>query len=229
MFDTIPAKPYQTKEEYVYGILRGAIMDGRLRPGDKLVIDNLRSELGVSTIPIRTVLQRLEVEGLVDIRPHTGAIVSHISLHDVAEVFTLLETLESVAFKATSQVITDAELKKLAAIVRKMDAAVEAEEPDQWAALNTQLHLSVAELARMPLLHEFTRRVLGRWDRLRSLYLREYVLTRMSLSQEDHRQMIHLLELRDGPALAELAKQHNRNAHDAFRAYFSETEMGEAL
>ncbi|KAA3658520.1 MAG: GntR family transcriptional regulator [Chloroflexi bacterium] len=219
MFDSLSVKPYRTKEEYVYETLRAAIMAGNLRPGDKLVIDSLKVELDVSTIPIRTALQRLEGQGLVNIRPHTGAVVSNISLHDVAEIFTLLEALESIAFGAASQKITPPSLTKIEAIVKQMDDAVKAEDSDKWASLNSEFHIMVAHVAGMPLLKEFTARVLGRWDRIYSLYLREYVLSRMADAQEDHHQMIQLLKIQDADGLSELAKQHNHRALEAFRAY----------
>lgn len=224
MIDSSGVKPYQTKEEYVYEVLRNAIMDGTLRPGDKLVIDNLRNELGVSTIPIRTVLQRLEVEGLVNIRRHTGAVVSNISLTDAAEIFTLLEALESIAFRAASQNVTPGDLQNIEAIVKEMDAAAEAGNPDNWASLNTKFHLAIAGTAHMPLVKELTARVLGRWERLYSLYLREYVLSRMAFSQEDHHRMVQLLKEQDADALSEIARQHNLGAKEAFAAYTEEMQ-----
>ncbi len=219
MFNTSAAKPYRTKEEYVYEVLRTAIMTGELRPGDKLVIDTLRDELGVSTIPIRTTLQRLEAEGLVEIRPHSSAIVSRISLQDVAEIFALLQALESVAFEAAAERVTPDDLAEIESIVGRMDEAVATEDPDGWAALNTQFHLAVAHTAAMPLLEEFTARVLGRWDRLRSLYLREYILSRMAAAQADHRRMVELLRDQEIAELGTLASEHNLNALESFRVY----------
>ena len=78
---------YRTKEEYVYDTLRAAIMRCELKPGKKLVMDNLSVELDVSPIPIRGALQRLQAEGLVEIIPHTGAVVSAISPDTVNEIF----------------------------------------------------------------------------------------------------------------------------------------------
>lgn len=72
-------KLHRTKEEYAYDTLRAAIGHCNLRPGEKLVIDSLSLELDISPIPIRVALQRLQAEGLVEIKPHTGAIVSPIS------------------------------------------------------------------------------------------------------------------------------------------------------
>ena len=228
MFDSLTVRPYHTKEEYVYETLRAAIMAGNLRPGDKLVIDSLQADLDVSTIPIRTALQRLEVEGLVNIRPHAGAVVSNISLHDVAEIFTLLEALESVAFGIASQKATHSEIQHIEELVAAMDRAKDAEDPDKWAALNTQFHLKIAHMTGMPLLKEFTARVLGRWDRLRSLYLRPYILTRMAAAQEDHHRMVELLKSRDVEGLTALAWSHNHQAHEAFKVY-TDKKMGSNL
>lgn len=159
MIDPSGAKPYQTKEEYVYEVLRNAIMDGSLRPGDELVIDNLRDELGVSTIPIRIVLQRLEVEGLVNIRPHTGAVVSNISLTDVAEIFTLLEALESITFRAASQKVTDGVLKNFETIVKEMDAAAKAEDPSNLGS--SELNIVATGISMILVLLFFPAGVIG--------------------------------------------------------------------
>ena len=105
---TPPQLP-RTKEEFVYGTLRAAIMRCDLKPGEKLVIDTVSAELGVSPIPVRAALQRLQVEGLVEITPHTGAVVSKILPDTVAEIFMLLEVLESVAFRVAVSKASDSE------------------------------------------------------------------------------------------------------------------------
>ena len=90
---TPPPKP-RTKEEYAYDVLRGAILRCELRPGEKLVLDDLSEKIGVSAIPLRSAVQRLHSEGLVEIIPHTGAIVSDISPGNLEAVSLLLERLE---------------------------------------------------------------------------------------------------------------------------------------
>ena len=53
------APPFQTKEEYAYQVLRQAILQCELAPDEKLIIDRLSVEMGLSQIPIRAAIQRL--------------------------------------------------------------------------------------------------------------------------------------------------------------------------
>ena len=70
------------KHEQAYRVLRERIVNGVYVPGYRLVIDALALELGVSAVPIREAIRRLEAEGWVVYRPNTGAQVASI---DVAQ------------------------------------------------------------------------------------------------------------------------------------------------
>ncbi len=83
--------------------IRGQILDGKLRPGERLVEDRLSTELGVSRVPVREALRGLSMEGLVRLEPNRGASVAEITSEMVAElveVRTLLEALERLAGRA---------------------------------------------------------------------------------------------------------------------------------
>ena len=64
------------KQEQAYAALRERILSGSYSPGYRLVIDALAEELGVSALPIREAIRRLEAEGLVVFRPNAGAQVA---------------------------------------------------------------------------------------------------------------------------------------------------------
>jgi len=81
-------KHYQTKEDYVHDILRESILNCDYEPGEKLVIDRLSEELEISTIPIRASIQRLGMEGLVIVKPHSPAQVSPITINMIQETLT---------------------------------------------------------------------------------------------------------------------------------------------
>ena len=212
-----PPKIYRTKEEYVYDTLRAAIMRCELKPGEKLVMDNLSVELDVSPIPIRGALQRLQAEGLVEIVPHTGAIVSSISPDTIDEVFLLLDALESTAFVVVAQKATEADIANLERLVNNMDAALEADDVDRWSDLNNQFHLAIARITSMTMLYEFTSRVLDSWDRLRRYYLQPFVALRINEAHSEHIQMIDLLKQRDAVGLSKLVAHHNCQAKELYQ------------
>ena len=210
-------KFYKTKEAFVYEVLRQAILRCELKPGAKLVMDQLSIELDVSPIPIRSALQRLQAEGLVEITPHTGAVVSAISTDMVAEVFALLETLERIAFHIAAEKASSQDLARLRQSVQAMDQAVEAGDSQGWSELNSRFHRQIAALSGMDLLEEFTQRTLDRWDRLSRCFFSEVISVRMAQAQAEHRQGLQLLEKRDVQGLEKLAAQHNRRAQKAYQ------------
>jgi DNA-binding GntR family transcriptional regulator len=212
-----PGQTYRTKEENVYEVLRLAIMRGELRPGEKLVIDRLATELKVSPLPVRSALQRLEGENLVQITPHAGAVVSDISWDMIDEIFTLLEHLETMAFKSVTQKAQTIDFEPLGLLVHAMDQALARQDVEAYSELNSRFHRAIAALTGLHLLIEFTDRTLDNWDRLRRYYLDKVFSPRMSVAQDEHRQMLGLLQAGDAVGLAVLAAQHNRGALEDYR------------
>ena len=207
---------FRTKQEYVYQSLRGAIMRGELRPGQRLVIDEIGRQLQVSAIPIREALQLLQSEGLVLGAPHVGATVAPISQDEVHEVFAIMEGLETVGVREAARRLDEAGLARLSDVVAQMDAAVAAEDYERWAALNGDLHRAVNDIAGMPLLREMTDRVLSRWERLRRHYFQGVVVPRVVQAQGEHHAMIEAIERRDPDGAEQVVRAHTRAAQAAY-------------
>jgi DNA-binding GntR family transcriptional regulator len=217
-----PQKLFQTKEEYVYETLRNAIMRCDIVPGEKLIIDTLSVELGVSQNPIRGALRRLEADKLVKIVPHTGAVVANISPDTIEEIFVLLGSLESAGFEVAADKVTEADIAQLRKLLETMDSAIAEGDSDRWSDLNNPFHLAIAKLTCMEMLLEFTGRALDSWDRLRRCYLKSVVSSRPAQAQAEHHQMIDFLAQHDTRHLIALVKKHNRNAMEAYQMLLAE-------
>lgn len=215
--DPTPTTP-QTKEQYAYSALRQAIIRCELVPGEKLVIDRLSEEMGVSQIPIRSAIQRLQTEGFVHINPHASATVAPLPPEKIVEIFALLESLERTAFRVVAQKASAEQVNSLDALVHQMDAALVEEDPNRWLQLNTDFHRNIAEMAGMPLLQDFTSRVLDEWERASHFYFRYVTSGRLPRAQSEHHQIIALLRAVDLEALDALAVTHNREALRAYQA-----------
>jgi DNA-binding GntR family transcriptional regulator len=83
--------------------LRTAIISGRLRAGERLIEDVVADEHGVSRVPVREALRRLESEGFVTRTPYRGASVSGSSRRDVVEHMQIRRGLESLAAQLAAQ------------------------------------------------------------------------------------------------------------------------------
>ena len=85
--------------ERVVEIVREAILDFKLRPGERLIERELIEQLGVSRTTVRDVLARLAAEGLVTIIPQKGAIVTVLTLEEAADIYEMRASLEGLAVR----------------------------------------------------------------------------------------------------------------------------------
>ncbi len=99
--------------ELAYESLRRAIMEGRLPPGDRLIEATLAEEMGISRMPVREALRKLETEGLVARVPRGGVVVRGFDPEDILEVYTIRMALEVVATLKASERITPEEIEAL--------------------------------------------------------------------------------------------------------------------
>jgi DNA-binding GntR family transcriptional regulator len=93
------AGPAPSNVDVAVEALRDAIVDGRLKPGERLKEIPLAAQLGVSRGPIRDALRLLERDGLIDVIPNRGAVVPELHALDVLEVYALRASLGSLALQ----------------------------------------------------------------------------------------------------------------------------------
>lgn len=213
----ITDRTFQTKQAQAYAAIRDAIAKVRLKPGDRLVIDDLAKTLGMSAIPVREALQMLQSERLVDIKPHTGAVVAPITPSAVAEVFALMEALETAAARAAVPRVVTADLELLRDLHQQMEA-IARKTGDRWADLNREFHLAFGRIAGQPLTCELLARVTSEWDRLRRLRYGDRAGADAVQAGREHAAMIKALEKQDVDALEKLVRDHNRGALKLYEA-----------
>lgn len=213
MLTSLELPKHRTKEEYAYEVLRTAILHCELKPGEKLVVDALSEQMGISPIPIRTALQRLQSEGLVEITPHTGTIVSELSPNDFEPVSLLLEKLEILAFEIAARQATPDDIAHLRQIVDELENALATKNMERWAEKNIEFHATVARISQMKLLIEFSNRILDTWTRLRRWYLPP-IIAQLPQAQTEHRHMVELLAQGNIEELTRVASRHSQRLRE---------------
>ena len=98
---------YKPLRDVVFENLRGAIVEGRLKPGQRLMEVQLAEQLGVSRTPVREAIRKLELEGLVVMLPRKGAYVANMSLKDLIDVLEIRASLEGLAASLAAERITE--------------------------------------------------------------------------------------------------------------------------
>jgi DNA-binding GntR family transcriptional regulator len=126
-----------TTADSVAAGLRAALHQGRWSPGAALRQEELAAEFGVSRIPVREALNKLQAEGLVVVEPNRGAFVASLSAAEVREVFDLRVLLECDALRHAIPQHTPRTLRQLAALQAELDAEDDA---SLWLATDAAFH-----------------------------------------------------------------------------------------
>lgn len=84
--------------------LRGFIVSGRLKPGERLIERDLAERLGISRTPVREALTNLQREGLVSDAGQRGVRVSKLSCDEIVSIYQVIGGLERTALRTTLKV-----------------------------------------------------------------------------------------------------------------------------
>jgi DNA-binding GntR family transcriptional regulator len=203
---------YKPLREVVFDSLREAIINGTLRPGERLMEIQLAEELGVSRTPVREAIRKLELEGFVVMVPRKGAYVAGISLKDIADVFEVRAALEALASGLAAERITSEELEELERIlVRKAEIIAEGS-VTEFVQSDTQFHDALYRSSRNQRLIQILNNLQDEIQRFRSVSLA--YSGRMQEALEEHRKIVEALAERNISLAQSLAWEHIENAEN---------------
>lgn len=123
--------------EEMFQALRQSILNGSLISGAPLKQDEIAEEFGVSKIPVREVLRRLEANGLVEFKPRRGAFVVEHTEAEILEMLDIRIALESRALELSIPKITDTDIEMAKRILKEYEKVSDIE---VWSDLNRRFH-----------------------------------------------------------------------------------------
>lgn len=188
MLNSSPLPSSKTTADLIADRLREAISTGQIPSGSALKQDVIAKELSVSKIPVREALHQLKKEGLVEIRPNRGAVVTHLTFEEIDEIFAMRIALESLALRRAMPHMTAATFSEAEAILRQLDEEANLE---RWAQLNWAFHLTLYKPANMNHLMETVESLhanVGRYLRLTNWGDENYLL----IPQKEHWELLDL-------------------------------------
>ncbi|WP_067176726.1 GntR family transcriptional regulator [Microtetraspora niveoalba] len=188
-----PARAKESKAERSYELLRSRILDGTYGPGYRLVMDQLARETGVSTIPLREAVRRLQSDGLVEVVRNIGARVAVFDAAQVEHSLQILARLEGYATAISAPHMTPEKIEASRKINSRMMEALEAFDPSSFTALNREFHFSIYEHCPDEHLNALLESEWARLDHMRRSSF-TYVPGRARRSVEEHEHMLDLIE-----------------------------------
>jgi len=200
-------------EEAVTVAIKQAILSGELAPGQRLAQAELAEQLGVSRIPLRDALRRLEEEALVRIDGRRGAWVTSLSIRDISEIYELRIMLEARCAQYAIENLGDDDVARLVGLSRAMDETEH--DPTEGRAARRAFYAELYSHAKRP---RMTRLIM----QLRDNVSRYHVISDTKHSHDAHAEMRRCIEVGDPEDAVRIITKHLEDARDDLVATIAE-------
>jgi DNA-binding GntR family transcriptional regulator len=206
---TVVALGPQTTPEHALEELRHAIIEGQLRPGERIAQEQFAAAVGLSIAPVREALRVLQQEGQVVYRPRRGYFVRELRIEDLEEIYELRRLLEERAARLALPALDETSLAAIQAAARACVRAASRGEVAVQLEANRRFHFAILGAGEQP--HTF-RMIRVLWDSTesyRAMYYNSAAERRRANAA--HRRIVRSIECRDPDALvAELDAHRGR-------------------
>jgi GntR family transcriptional regulator, rspAB operon transcriptional repressor len=214
---TLPRIPKTRLNDSVYDIIKKNILSQVFSPGQRLILEEVSQQLGVSMTPLKDALNRLAVEGLVEIVPRQGTYVTSLQWEEIAETFDVRCALEVMAVKFFLKSATDKDLQEISAMVDQLEDL--AKSPDKSAIYQDYVRIDSAMHHRLVELSGNQRLLAAHVREHSHIYMARvrYGSFEPSLeqAQEEHRLLREAILARDIPRVETVLKHHIQRAKDS--------------
>lgn len=184
-----------TMREEVYNTLLTWIMEGELRPGEKILDKELAETMGVSRTPVREALRRLEDKGLIESAANRWTRVSEVSMKEPEMIYPIIWTLEELALSQAIGQMTEKDFKTMHKANLILADALAQEDPVRASMADIQFHEVFIERSGNHHLITILRDLKIMYRRMEVTYFEGTACARYSL--DEHNKILNALEARD--------------------------------
>lgn len=229
----MPARPSSTSQqprtagvrpptiaEAVLQHLREDLIKGRFGPGDRIRVDRIAAEFGISALPVREALRVLLAEGRVQYAAHRGYRVTTLTLAEVEEIFVMCGLLEAEALRRGVPALDAAGIKRMRELLDELLSPPPSVSAWAIAAVHQDFHFVPIEYARLPRIEAELRRLWDHTDHYQALSVfgdpevmrvmnQEHATIAEACAERDTERVLALMDAHRAHALAHLA-EHSR-------------------
>ena len=178
------------------------IMDFDLFPGTRVTETEIADSFDVSRTPVREALQRLELEGLLTIRPKQGCFVRPVDIETISEYYEVRVALEAAAIELACENMSEEQIDELLVFWNPKNCTMHFDYPEQIREVEEAFHVAIAEGSGNPVLANYIKDVNDHIRIIRRLGFPDEQSIRETY--EEHYDLCKLLKNRD----AKRAKQN---------------------
>jgi DNA-binding GntR family transcriptional regulator len=213
---------FASAADYAYAALRREIVEGRFAPGRRMREIELSQRLGISRTPTRHALSRLELEGLLNLRPRAGLVVSVLDMDAVEELYEMRAALEGTAAAMAAR---HASPRDLALLDRLLDEEIHlGNDPASLYRHNRELHEAIHTAAHNRYLEKSLHALHDAIALLGPTTLA--VAGRRVVAHDEHAAIVKAIKERDDAQAGRLASVHILGALDVRRTILERERRG---
>lgn len=186
--------------------LRQMILERQLQPGEKINEKLLTRQFGVSRTPLREALKVLAAEGLLELIPNRGAVITRQSMAELSEVFRVLASLEALAGELAAENAQQAEIDEIHALTMKLRQSYLEQDRPTYFRINQMIHTKILAAARNDTLSRMHESIAFRAQRAR--YQANLTPERWGNAVAEHEAIADALRARDAEGSGRLLKTH---------------------
>lgn len=206
--------------------LRTAIVEGRFKPGDRLIEREMCELLGVSRASLREALRQLEAEELVTIVPHRGPVVSKLSIEEAQQLYDIRAMLEGLAARRFAEVASDKDVADLRRALATFADAIQGRGSVPLIAAKAAFYEVLFDRCGNRIAHRIHTQLNNRVSQLRATSMSQQGRVQHTLAEMTR--IVDAIERRDGPAAWDATVEHiNRAAEAAMRVLRRQSEGGQ--
>ena len=202
--------------------LREMIVETELAPGARIDEKELCEEFGISRTPLREALKVMASEGLVELLANRSPRVTPLTPESVGDLFEMISWLDRQAGEIAAEKVTDADLRALRRIHRKMLGLHERGDRVEYYRMNREFHAAIIGIVGNTVLSATYATLTAQAQRARFIAI--HAQAHWDRGVREHERMIELLEARDGPALGDLLATHAHETGMRVQAILAERD-----
>jgi len=190
----------------VYQGLFDDIVNGRLRPGQRITEQEISDARGISRAPVREAIAKLAVDGLLRLVPRSGCYVCTLSERDIQQIFDIRVRLETLALDYAFDAFDRVQLAKLRAKIVACQGRAERRLLRDEEPLDTLFHATILKAAASPLLQDLLGKLLARVRVFQAIGSRDLGKARDAL--ENHVAILDAILAGDRRTARQLLQEH---------------------
>ncbi len=202
----VPQLKHENLREAIVRTIEEALLNGELRPGDRLIEADLAQQAGISRGPVREAVRQLVGEGVLEGYPSRGTFVARWTPQAAEEAYTLRATLERLAVQQAARHVTPEDIALLSETVAQMEESAGQGDVAALVRLDVRFHEQLYALSR----HSLLQRTLSQLRR--QLYVlmgsdEGFAVHRTEIPG-DHRRIVQLVASGDADAAGDAVVAH---------------------